>query len=229
MSGIKIGRADRAVEVQGPRAYEVRTGDRYLHGLEDGEIRCWPEYHLFIVDERTGSLLIEGGYGTFSYGWPAVARGPQSLHAFLYDLHFDYFMGKASKQPHRIVDHERTVAELKRDLIKTRWEYGRWKGTAWTKARVRSMWDDLTSWECDVQGADLVRRLFEDHDWYEYLDCSDPSYMQDHPRMRRFWDEVWSVFREQILRPHYLEYIKTKPIRRGRALVSAADVDRIAA
>lgn len=227
---LDLGRHDRAIEVQGPRAYEVRTGTRYLRALEDGEIACWQEYHLFIIDERTGSVMIEGGYGTFSYGWPSVARGPEPLHSFLYDLHFDYFMGKAAKQPHRIVDHDRTVSELKRQLMKTRWEDGRWRGTDWGKARVREMWDDLVSWECGYQGESLVQKLFEDSNWYQFLDCSDPSYMQDHPCMRRFWDEVWSVFREQVLKPHWLSHLAKTPLPRRRALISThGRFDRIAA
>lgn len=227
---LDLGRHDRVTEVAGPRAYEVRTGARYLHGLEDGEIRHWPEYHLFIVDERTGSLMIEGGYGTFSYAWPNRARDGESLHAFLYDLDFDYFMGKASKQPHRVNDDKRTLRELKVDLLKRRREEGSWSGGQWTKDVVREMWDDLLGWESDYRGDDLVRKLFEDGAWSEFLDYSDPSYTKEHPGLRRFWDEVWATFRRQVLREHWLDHVKRRPLPRRRALVSIEHrFDRIAA
>lgn len=229
MSALDLGRLDRVTEVQGPRAYEVRTGNRYLHGLEDGEIRHWPEYHLFILDERTGSIMIEGGYGTFSYGWTSRGRDC-SLHAFLYGLDFDYFMTKAAKQPHRIVDHDRTVRELKKSLIESRRDAGLSERATWTKRRVREMWDHLDSLEGDYRDKELVSRLYEDRDWYEWLDCSDPSYMQDAPCMRRFWDDVWETFREQVLRRHWLDHIAKTPLPRRRALVSThGRFDRIAA
>lgn len=201
-------------EAQGPRAYEVRTGRKYLTALEGGDVRCWPEYHLILVDERTGHLTVEGGYGTFAYGWPNVARGPESLHSFLYDLEFDYFMGKASKQPYRIVDLDATMERLKRDLIRDRRE-------GWLdKKEARDLWHGL---ECggDNDSRSFVESLMRESGWCARLDYSDPSVMIDHPGMRNFWNEVWRPFAEEVLRPHWLQHQAQRVIPRSRALVAA--------
>lgn len=223
MSALDLGRFDRVTEVQGPRAYEVRTGKRYLHGLEDGEVRHWPEYHLFILDERTGSLMIEGGYGTFSYGWTSRGRDC-SLHAFLYGLDFDYFMKKASKTPHMVFDGERTVKAMRASVIEAR----RWRDL--TKAQAADIWFDIDHYIGDYPSDEnefyhsFGRCDSELHDFF--CDGGPSLYTTEHPGMRRFWDEVWEAFREQVLRRHWLDHIAKTPLPRQRAL---AIVDRMAA
>jgi hypothetical protein len=197
-------------EAEGPKAYEVRNGQRFLSALEDGKVQCWPEYHLILIDERTGNLLIEGGYGTFSYGWSRSGRDGESLHSFLYDLDFDYFMKKAAKQPYRVIDLDATVKGLRKDLLRERHD------GSYTRDEAREMWETLEA--AEGYGSGLVDRLCEDGQWSEFLDYSDPSVMVDHPRMRRFWDEVWTPFAEAVLRPHWLQHIKQRPIPARRAL-----------
>lgn len=187
----------RIAEIPPPATYEVQSGQWWLHGsIEDGEVRSWGERHVITLNEATGHFTCEGGYGTFSYCWPAPNRGKESLHAFLYDVHFDYFMGKASKQPHRVADHDATVARLKRDICRDRRD-------GWIdKDNARELWR-VVDWADEGDTAALVRNLYEDSDWSARLDCSDPSVMIDHPGMRRFWAEVWEPFAEQILKPHW--------------------------
>lgn len=211
---INIGPHFHCKEVPGPKAYEVRSGTRYLTSIEDGEVRCWPEYHLILIDESKGYLSIEGGYGTFSYGWPNVVRGGRSLHSFLYSLDFYYFMEKASKQAHCIGDTEATVARLRREILTDRRQ--KWI----EKDHARGLWDTLECASHDY-ASELVRELYHDREWSERLDYSDPTVMIDHPGMRRFWDEVWKPFCEDVLRPHWLDYVKTIPIPRNRAMVAA--------
>lgn len=227
MSALDLGHHDRVTEVQGPRAYEVRTGKRYLHGLEDGEVRHWPEYHLFVLDERTGSIMIEGGYGTFSYGWTSRGRDC-SLHAFLYDLDFDYFMKKASKTPHMVFDGDTTIAKMRGDVIQAR------KDGDLTKAQAADIWFDIEHY---VEGC-----TFNENEFYLafgragselqhfFCDGGPRLYTKEHSGMRRFWDEVWQLFREQVLRQHWLDHIAKTPLPRRRALVSVdSRFDRIAA
>lgn len=202
------------VEAAGPRAYEVRNGRRYLTALEGGEVRCWPEYHLILIDERTGYLTIEGGYGTFAYGWPSVARGAESLHSFLYKLHFAYFMGKAAKQPYMVADLDATITSLQRELLADR------RCQYLEKREARDLWDHLE--DADHDSADeLVRSLYRDSGWSARLDCSDPSVMIEHPGMRRFWDEVWTPFAQEVLRPHWLQHQAKTPLPKRRALIVA--------
>lgn len=212
--GIFVGPYLNIAEAAGPKAYEVRSGSRFLTALEDGEVRCWPEYHLILIDERTGYVTIEGGYGTFSYRWPSVARGPESLHSFLYDLNFDYFMGKAAKQPYRVADLDKTVAGLRRQLIEDR------RRLDIDRREARDLWQALE--DADHDGADqFVRALYDDAHWSARLDYSDPLVMVDDPGVRRFWAEVWKPFAEQVLRPHWLQHQARRPLPANRALVAA--------
>lgn len=214
MSAIRLGLQVACSEVQGPRAYEVRAGERWLHGLEDGEIRCCPEYHFIMIDERAGHFMVEGGYGSFSNSWPSYGRGERSLHAFLYGLDYGYFMEKAARQPHRVADRDATIQALRRELLEDR------RHNWLDKTQARELWDtldDATAHSGTTE--DLVRELYRDGEWYARLDCSDPSVMRDAPTMRRFWDEVWQPFRSEVLRPHWLEHMKRKPIPRRNALV----------
>lgn len=215
---INLGPYLRVTEVQPTmRIYDVRAGSRYLHGLEDGELRHHSDYHRIMIDEGTGFVSIEGGYGSFSYYW--TARGGESLHAFLYDLDFDYFMGKASKKPHRVPDHDKTVAHLRRELLRHRRDKGNWLGSTWAREEVRSMWDDLTRWAAinDVENG-LVPKLYEDRKWSRFLDHNDPTVMRPCGALTRFWNEHWRPFCEEVLRPHWLQHVKRRPVARNRAL-----------
>jgi hypothetical protein len=225
LSAMDLGRFDRVTEVQGPRAYEVRTGKRYLHGLEDGEVRHWPEYHLFVLDERTGSIMIEGGYGTFSYGWASRGRDC-SLHAFLYDLDFDYFMKKASKTPHMVFDGQRTIDGMRSYVIEAR------KEGALTRREAADIWFDI---DHEIDGCTHDEQEF----WRAFERCGSalhdlfcdggPSIRtKEHAGMRRFWDEVWQAFRGQVLHQHWLDHIAKTPLPRRRAIVVRDSVARAA-
>ncbi|MDB5552159.1 MAG: hypothetical protein JWL86_2143, partial [Rhizobium sp.] len=197
---IDLGRLDRAVEIEGPRAYEVRTGNRYLNGLEDGEIGYWPDYHLFTLNERTGHITIEGGYGTFSYCWHSRGRDGVSLHAFLYDLEFSYFIGKASKQPYRISDYDQTIVSMKRQVIEYRRQWGN------SKEWARKVWDDIIAVDGLNNDQEIMSYFWNSacSETYEmFASDGGPFVMVDHPGLRRFWDEVWAAFRDQILKPHW--------------------------
>lgn len=202
-------------EAKGPRAYEVRSGRQYLSALEDGDVRQWSEYHLILIDERTGYVTIEGGYGTFAYGWPNIARGEESVHAFLYDLHFDYFMGKAAKQAWRVSDLDATLKELRGEIIEDR------RRGDLDASDARQLWDDLEECEPCSSDDEFLRHLFDHGRWVARLDYSSPLVMIDHPAMRRFWNEVWKPFAEDVLRPHWLDHAKKRPLPARRALVLA--------
>jgi hypothetical protein len=197
-------------ELPAPKYYEVVYARRYRH--EEG-VRGWSERALIAIDETKGHLSIESGYGKFSFIWTAEGRGGESLHGFLYDLDFDYFMKKASTKPHRIPDHERTVRELRADLLRRRREAGGWPRDWMTKERAREMWDEIDYWESDYQGADFVRKLFEDSNWAQFLDYSDPTCTMEDPGLRRFWEELWRPFAENVLRHWWLINRQQRPAR----------------
>lgn len=199
MNSIDLGHHNIVKEVPSPKTYLVKTGRRYLHGLEDGEIRYWPETHTIMINEATGEVVIRGGYGVFSYCWPSPNRGKdRSLHGFLYNLSFDYFMNKASTQPYMVADIEATYESMKKDILKER-------RRGWIKKETaRKLWDEMeTDLNDSMSEEEFVAALYNNPDLCEHYCDGGPSIIStEHQGMRNFWDEVWEVFRAEILAPY---------------------------
>jgi hypothetical protein len=181
-------------EIEAPVTFEVFTGRRYLHALEEpdvgkGQIRCWRERARFSIDDASGLVQAETEYGTFSYYWPPAYRS-EDLFTFLADLDFDYFMNKAAKQPYRVLDLNRTIASFRREIIRERRE-------GWMERDVaRDRWEGLDRLEGEApQSGDEFMRIWHDisalSDW---LYGADVSYHEmDHGGARHFWDVIWAA------------------------------------
>lgn len=196
--GINLGPHNVVREVPGPRTYEVTTGDRYLRNLENGEIGYLPERHVIMIDETTGRVMIDGGYGTFAYCWPSYGRGDTSLHAFLWSLGFDYFMNKASTKPYMEADIPATFASMKRDLLRDR------RRGDFEKDKARVIWDILVEdLHEHMTEHEFTETLLRDGTLYEhYCDGGPHIVTRENGAMRRFWDEVWETFRREVLASH---------------------------
>lgn len=195
MPSMPIGQHVNIQEVSGARTYHVDTGDRYLTALEDGEIRCWPERHTFILNEETGDIVVMGDYGVFAYCWTDQMRAGRSLHNFLAGMSFDYFMRKASTTPHMVADIDATITRMKRELLKDR------RDGDLDKALAKNIWDSIELYLDPGQGRDeFMHELFSDATLADYY-CDGGPYIieREHDGMRRFWDQVWSTFRQDVL------------------------------
>lgn len=201
-------------ELPAPKYYEVIYTQRFQH--EEG-VRSWNERALIMIDDAKGHFSVESGYGNFSNIWGASGRGGETLHGFLYTCDFDYFMDKASTKPHRIPDYDATVLQLRKDLLQRRREAAGWSRDWMTRERARSMWDDLERLQWDHADT-MVRSLFEDSDWCQFLDYSDPTCTKEDPGLRRFWNELWRPFAENVLRHWYLIDKQRRPARALAAL-----------
>lgn len=202
-------------ELPAPKYYEVVYTQRFQH--DDG-VRSWNERALIMIDDAKGLFSVESGYGNFSNVWGASGRGGETLHGFLYTCGFDYFMDKASTKPHRIPDWDATVRDLRKDLLQRRRDAGGWSRDWMTKERARKMWDELNELEDYHAEEELVRKLFDDSDWCQFLDYSDPTRTMESPALRRFWNELWRPFAENVLRHWYLIDKQRRPARAQAAL-----------
>lgn len=206
MSGnIDLGPYNEIREMPAPKTYQIRSGRRYLKGLEDGEVSYWPEIHTIMVDEGTGHVMVNGGYGVFAYCWPHPGRGDKSLHAFLYQVGFDYFMNKASTKPYMVADIPETLAGMKRDIIEER-KRG-WFG----RERARDLWNAIeNNLHEHMMESDFVESMWNDRVLCaHYCDGSPSISMKEDQGMRNFWNEVWEPFRMKVLKPYWLEQQKT--------------------
>jgi hypothetical protein len=197
-------------EVPAPVTFEVITGRRYLHALEEpddgsNQVRGFRERSRFSFDEATGLVQIESEYGTFSYYWPPAYRG-EDLFTFLADLDFDYFMGKAAKQRYRILDLERTLTDLRLRLIEGR--RGGWIG----RGVARDRWEALERLEGEhmVTGEDFMRVWHDVSELADWLYGMDAYYLEkDDPGARHFWDVIWKAL---IDSPEFRRHMKPKAV-----------------
>jgi hypothetical protein len=195
-------------EVPAPVTFEVITGRRYLHALEapdDGrdQVRGFRERARFSIDDASGLVQIESEYGTFSYYWPPAHRR-EDLFTFLASLDFYYFMGKAAKQPHRVLDLDRTIAGFRKEILMER------RSLVIGPATARYRWDglDRLDGEAPQSGDDFMRIWHDISDLADWLYGADVSYHEmDHGGARHFWDEVWATL---IASPEYRRHMRPK-------------------
>lgn len=190
-----IGQHVSICEVPSGRTYVITTGNRYLNALEDGEIRCWPDTHTFMINEATGDLTITGDHGTFAACWTQSMRGGRTLARFLSELSFDYFMRKASTRPHMVADIDATITEMKSELLRER------RNGTIDKADAREMWDSIELYLDAGQGREeFINALYSDATLYDrYCDGGPHIVEREHDGLRSFWDDTWSVFRRDVL------------------------------
>lgn len=208
--GMDLGFSSSIVEIHGTRTWRISVGDTRLTALEDGDILHWPEYHLFVMDETTGHLMVDGSFGTFAHAWPSWGRAKgQSLAAFLLTLRFDYFMAKAARQPWSEVDVRASILSMRREVLDER------RKGYFEAAPTREVWDDLKDLDFDMTEGELTRAVWESGPLYDrFFADGGPSFVRrDVTLARRFWNEVWEAFRDKVLKPM---------VERERALAIAA-------
>lgn len=197
MSGpLAIGPHQSVREPSGTEMYEILTGDRYLHGLEDGDVRCFLERHVFILNDETGDILVSGDHGTFAGRWTERMRGGRTLKRFLASVSFDYFMTKTSAKPHEVADIDATIEHMRREVLRDR------RRGHIDRKRAADVWRAIAD-ELDAgQNEDeFVRAIYDDADLYRYFMDGDPPYIArvPHGGLMNFWNNVWSVFRKDVL------------------------------
>lgn len=198
-TNLPLGRHDVVAILPSTTTHRVTTGTRHLDALEDGQVRYWSEVHVFMVNHDTGHVVVDGTYGTFAHAWPEDHRGKGvSLARHLMRMDFDQFMRKASTRPHMEADLEATLAEMRKDMLRDR------RDGDLDKERARLLWDLL---RYDLEDAEdersFIEAVYADRDLYEhYCDGDQPCIRRrEVPVLRRFWDEVWEAFRNQVLWP----------------------------
>ena len=195
--GMNVGLAHSTREVEAARTYVVTSGTMHLDRLEDGRVRHWPDRHVFMVNEATGDVVATGDRGTYAACWPAANRGGRSLHAFLLQLGFDYFMQKAHQGPYTEADVPLTLRDMRQELLADR-RAGEMDGKA-----ARNLWDLLDEdVDENMDERTFVDALYADRDLCERF-CVDGTYIRRRPKTQAtlFWNEAWKAFRHDVLLP----------------------------
>jgi hypothetical protein len=174
-----------------PVLFRVKATNRFLRQLEGGEPVGYSEYATVSVDEATGTVNCQSGFGDFSYSWPASGRGAD-IFTFLASLGFDYFMGKAAVRPWQELDLARTI-EFHRNEIRHE-RRGRRGFCDLSKELANEMWDALDSIEGEHPRDEThLFFLWQTHsclsEWF--VDYSPTVYHRVSPTAQSFWDLLW--------------------------------------
>lgn len=195
---LDLGISSSVRAVSGTGAWWITAGGRSLTRLEGGDVLQWPESHLFVLNEETGHLMVDGSLGTFAHAWPSWGRAKgESLAGFLSKVGFDYFMTKAARQPWTEVDVPASIMSMRRTTLKER-------RAAWIeRAAAREIWDDLAELDEQMMEGELLHALTSSGVLYDTFvaDGGPPFVRRTVGTARRFWDEVWPTFRTQVLVP----------------------------
>lgn len=195
---MNVGRRDVARAITPSETHVISTGTLHLHGLEDGELRSWPDHHLATLNEETGLIMVHGDLGSYVHSWPPSHRPGRTLHEFLAEMTFDQFMTKASTTPHMRADIAATVATMRRELIAER------RADTISRTDARNLWtliaDDLE--HLDDENA-FIEAIWRDRDLTRHYYDGDPPYVARVPKeiAVRFWKEVWETLRRDVLLP----------------------------
>lgn len=197
-SPLNVGRRDVVEIADSSETHLVSTGDMHLHGLEDGTIRCWADHHVVTLHEETGLVVVHGDLGTYVHSWPPSHRPNRTLHEFLARITFDQFMTKASTIPHMEFDRTATLDQMRRELLADR------RSGRLNRIEARKLWDLIQEDLEDVgDEREFIEAIWRDRDLSARYYDGDPPYVAQRVRIiaRRFWDEVWETFRQQVLIP----------------------------
>jgi hypothetical protein len=148
----------------------------------------WKSRSVFHLDEASGLVMAESAWGTYSYYWPPAYRD-SNLFAFLASLDFDYFMGKAARQPWRELDEERTFAHHQRAIVDER------RSGDLTRERARILWEALTRFVAGGYAGSSAEFL---NLWHQSPELAEWRYgpdvvtvERDTAEARQFWHGPW--------------------------------------
>jgi len=168
-----------------------------LRGLKHGG---WAEVTIREWN-KGGSFSCQSDFGDFNYIWGSI--GVQTLREFLCDLNKGYFMKKTRQGRYMEFDFDKTIEQIKTDILTVRRDEGITKQEA------------LDSWE-EVEKLYIESGESQDAFFYSISNMCPVLYelyndgrLNDeyHPSIRErytsgcdgFWDNMW---------PHFVEYWK---------------------
>ncbi len=169
------------VEKETAMVYKIRP-NKSNGGWADITIREWP---------KGGSIDCQSDYGNYSYSWASI--GPQTLREFLCGLDFHYFMGKTRGSYGQIFSLEKSLTELKAEIIRQR------KAGELAQDDARECWrlvkqiDEFAGdAECEYTRAvefnsEIVNLLYGG-EWHIVPFCK-----VDNPECVAFWERLWPL------------------------------------
>lgn len=169
-----------------PISKSVMDCYRLREGGERATI-CLKGYHLIQEDRHGVELLLNSGYGTFSYHWSHCG---EEYRKFLIGLDKAYLLGKLVPSADLIMyDNEATVRDLRRHILTMRRE---WQVT---DSVARELWDETIDLDSFLSADEFLRACRDCEALTVHIqDIYEFCRTRRHPRYDRFWETVWLPF-----------------------------------
>jgi len=179
---VKMNNEDKhTVEKETAMVYKIRL-NKSCGGWADITIREWP---------KGGSIDCQSDYGNYSYSWGSI--GDCTLREFLCRLDFHYFMGKTRGGYGQIFSIEKTLAELKAEIIQQR------KNNDLNKDDAHDCWEQVKRIDeftgdnlCEYTRAIEINDSFVKKLYGGDYTCV-PFCKIDDPECAAFWERIWPI------------------------------------
>ncbi|NDV94852.1 hypothetical protein D0T84_07960 [Dysgonomonas sp. 521] len=149
----------------------------------------WADITLDYKD-KTGRIQIASDYGSWQNYWGACGC---SFKEFLTKIDMWYFAGKVGESDW--FDSDATHKRIKKDIIESR------RGNDISEDEARDLWDVVNDMFIDICGKESYWHHAYDNDklWRFYREpYAYPCITDISPQFKRFWNEAWVVFINQI-------------------------------
>lgn len=171
----------------------------YQYMLRPTEKHMRTTWAHFVINQR-GLMLVNGDFGVYGHGW--YHHGRRDIREFLAGLawskEWSYILSKISRKSH--FDRERTVAELREELLRQRREertvcyYGR--------NERRKMTADEYRYEADLlkqlEHGDLDYNMWGSHTMHLVVDLGEAAKYVYEPQARMFVEGFFPLLAETI-------------------------------
>lgn len=145
----------------------------------------------------TGRIQIASDYGSWQYYWGACGK---PFKQFLLSLNMSYMADKFGADKH--FDPDATIRAFKEQVI----EYRRQENI--TAENARTIYKEIILLTHCVFENDFIRVLSDCDELMLFFDYMPPIQRDYHPLFKRFWEDCWPAFCEQLKRE--TELIPTK-------------------
>lgn len=161
-----------------------------------------------IVVCEDGQVLVQSDYGDWAHWWSH--HGREGIKHFLCEIDHWYLMNKLGKGQKEHFNHEQTVRDMRREIVRWRRDgHVEWllaklqakgRGTSWSSARelARAAWDDLDQCGCHSIH-DFCQGVTDSMPLSALFDLSElPLVTEPAIGLQEFAKRIWPVFVDEL-------------------------------
>ena len=158
-----------------------------------------------MIEESSGLLSIQSEYGHFSHYWGTSGRAKgNTFKQELLRFGLDYVQNKLGYNDNLgdWFDFDKTVKEIKRNIVESR------KDGSIDSGKARTFWDEINELEEGNTTSEFGSLIYETglfEGLYSGDYCSIPIITGTHPRLEKFMDLIYPIFKAELAKELTLE------------------------